>query len=252
MPEYIPGNATVHYKCAFDVSSEKVESLMTHLRKKLRAWCIEKVGTNDQKLHRQWFYLGSNKDIGQSHYYFDEFQVRTAAAPGKNADNPSCWAMELIHPDQELSARNWSVEVTLRAQEDGTIRFTTVNKHWLMPYYIGEYPEFPVPSTPRYVRSLLTDRQIRCSQGGIVLKDLPTTVTVANARKHFDLLKHEDRQVPFVLIAADEVTGDPLVDSSKMCNIVAGNANIYVLQAGGATEEMNYYLTDGFDCRPGK
>jgi hypothetical protein len=251
VPEYIPVHATVHYKCAFDITSDKVDSLMTHLRKKLRTWCIEKVGANDQKLHRQWFYLGSNKDFGQSHYYFDDFQIRTAAAPGRNVDNPSCWAMELIHPDSELSARHWSVEVTLREQEDGSIRFTTVNKHWLMPFYIGEYPEFPAPSTPRYVRTLLGDRQIRCSRNQMPLKELPSTVTIANARRTFDLLRREDRQVPCVLISASTDSGIPLVDPSHLARVVAGNANVYFLESGGATDEMNYYLTDGFQCTPG-
>ena len=34
MPEIIPLNATVHFKCAFDIKPEGVTKPMTHLRKK--------------------------------------------------------------------------------------------------------------------------------------------------------------------------------------------------------------------------
>ena len=33
MPEIIPLNATVHFKCAFDIKPEGVTKPMTHLRK---------------------------------------------------------------------------------------------------------------------------------------------------------------------------------------------------------------------------
>ena len=63
MPEFIPVNSNVHFKSAFDITSEGVPQLMTYLRQKLRAWCIRKFGDDDETLHRAWFYVGNNPRI---------------------------------------------------------------------------------------------------------------------------------------------------------------------------------------------
>ncbi len=148
MPEFIPLHANVHFKCAFDVKTSKVKKIMTHLRQTFRTWCINKVGTNDQTLHRSWFYIGNNPKVEPAQYVIDEFQLRTISAPGDDPDEPACWAFEMIHPDFDERARRWSVEITLRQNEDGTIRFTTVVQNWMIQNYIGEYPTPPSASAP--------------------------------------------------------------------------------------------------------
>src|SRR5262249_25607103 len=108
MPEFIPITASVHFKCAFDVASAKVTKIMTHLRQKFRTWCINRVGANDQILHRGWFYIGNNPRVEPAQYIINDYQLRTVSAPSPDPDEPTCWAVEIVHPDSDERARRWS------------------------------------------------------------------------------------------------------------------------------------------------
>lgn len=251
MPEIIPVNANVHFKCAFDISTVNVSQPMTHLRQKLRSWCIRKVGDNDQTLHRAWFYVGNNPKTEPAQYWINDHQIRTVSAPSQDPQEPTCWAMEVIHPDCPERARRWSAEVTLRNNEDGTIRFTTVVKHWMIPYYIGEYPEPPSASVPSYVRAILSDRALMCRRGDAVIQCRPVTVTTRNARQVYERLMSKDRLLPFVLLAFHTASNRLLLDASRLADALLGNANVYVLAAQSAVDEMNYYLGEVLSCEPG-
>ncbi len=249
MPEIIPVNASVHFKCAFDVSSDSVTKLMTHLRQKFRSWCIRRVGGNDPTLHRSWFYIGNHKS--EPHYIINGFQVRTVMAPSEDPEEPNCWALEMIHSDDDERARRWSVEITLRRSEDGAVRFTTINKHWMLPYFIGEYPESPSASVPRYVSGLLADNVLVCKRGDAVVSSNWHTVSNQNARDAFESLISPDRLAPSVFMAADTDTGRALIDPAVVMKTVHGNANVYFLPSASVIAEMNYYLGDDLRCDPG-
>jgi hypothetical protein len=224
---------------------------MTHLRQKLRSWCIRKVGDNDQTLHRSWFYIGNNPKVEPAQYWINDHQIRTVSAPSQDPQEPTCWAMEVIHPDCPERARRWSAEATLRKNEDGTVRFTTVVKHWMIPYYIGEYPEPPSASVPAYVRTILNDRALVCKRGDAVIRSRPVTVTTRNARQVYERLISKERLLPFVLIAFHTASNRFLVDATRVADAVLGNAAVYALSAESAVDEMNYYLGDVLSCESG-
>ncbi len=249
MPDIIPVNANVHYKCAFDISSETVPKPMTHLRQKFRLWCIQRVGVNDEMLHRSWFYIGNPRTEPQ--YVVNGHQIRTVMAPSVDPDEPSSWALELIHADSDERARRWSVEITLKKLESGGIRFTTINKHWMIPYFIGEYPDPPSPSAPRYVRSLLSDSQLVCKRGDATMSQNWLTVSNVEARSVFDSILSENRLSPLVLVAADRDTGQALIDPAKIMRAVLGNANVFYLSSAAVLDEMNYYLSDDLRVESG-
>lgn len=251
VPEFIPINANVHFKCAFDVAALTVSQPMTHIRQKLRSWCLRKIGDNDQTLHRAWFYIGNNPKVEPAYYVVNGHQIRTVIAPSADPDEPTCWALEIIHADSEERSRRWSAEVTIRQLEDGIIRFTTVVKHWMIPYFIGEYPEPPSPSSPAYVRSMIDDIRLKCTRGDAQLTSHPTTVSVENCRQIFEQLESDSRQVPFVFIACDASGQRMPANSSRIARTLVGNANVFVLSTEGAVEEMNYYLGDEFRCAAG-
>jgi hypothetical protein len=173
MPEFIPITASVHFKCAFDVSSPKVPKSMTHLRQTFRAWCINRVGVNDPLLHRAWLYLGNNPKVEPAHYVIDDYQLRTVSAPSADRDEPTCWALEIVHPDTDERARRWSAEIITRKNDNGSVRFTSVVKNWMVANYIGEYPTPPTASASSYVRALLDDRLLTCTKGTIRLYSQP-------------------------------------------------------------------------------
>lgn len=251
MPEFIPLHANIHFKCAFDLSASKMPKIMTHLRQKIRSWCINKVGSNDQILHRSWFYVGNNPKVEPAQYILDDFQLRTISVPSEDPDEPTCWAFEMVHPDFDERSRRWSVEITLRQGEDKTVRFTTVVQNWMMQNYIGEYPTPPSSSAPAYVRHLLDDPALTCSKGDVILKAQPISVTNKTCRTVYDQLLSTDRRCPFVLISHSPQTNGLLVNPARIAASLIGNANVYVLGTPGIVDEMNYYLGDVLRCEYG-
>ena len=251
VPDIIPVNANVHFKCAFDIASANVTELMTHVRQKLRSWCIRKFGSGDQTLHRSWFYIGNNPKVEPAQYYINDHQIRTVSAPSQDPQEPTCWAMEVIHPDRDERARRWSAEVALRRNEDSTVRFTTVVKHWMIPYYIGEYPDPPLPSAPAYIRTILNDKALTCKRGDAVIYSRPVNVTTRNARQVYEKLVSNERLLPFVLIAFHTDSDRLLVDPTRVADALLGNATVYALAVESAVDEMNYYLGDALSCESG-
>ena len=251
MPDFIPLHSNVHFKCAFDVSASKLPKIMTHLRQKFRSWCINKVGSNDQALHRSWFYIGNNPKVEPAQYVIDEFQLRTISAPGEDPDEPTSWALEMIHPDFDERSRRWSVEIMLRQSDDKTVRFTTIVQNWMIQNYIGEYPTPPSASAPYYVRSLLDDPALTCKKGDAILKAQPMNVTNKTCQTVYDQLLSEHRQAPFVFIAHSPETKNVLVNPIRIAASLVGNANVYVLPTKSVVDEMNYYLGDVLRCEYG-
>ena len=181
----------------------------------------------------------------------DNFHVRTIAAPGAEPDEPSCWALEMIHHDLEERARRWSVEITLRQMDDGAVRFTTLVQHWMMHNYIGAYPPPPAVSAPAYVRQLIGDPHLTCRKGSVVFKSHPIIVSQEDCRSAYDELISIERQAPVVLMAFDEQSQRVLVSPVRVVESVIGNANVYVLLNVDVVGEMNYYLGDLHRCEQG-
>lgn len=251
MPEFIPLHSAIHFKCAFDISAPDVPNIMTHLRRTFRRWCNEKVNSNDPVLLRTWFFKGNSPDYDPAQYVIGDFQLRTISAPGVEPDEPSCWALEMIHYDLEERARRWSVEITLRRMDDGFVRFTTLTKHWMMHNYIGAYPPPPAVSAPAYVRQLIGDRNLTCRKGSEVLKGHPIIVSQENCRSAYNDLISNERQAPVVVMACDEQSQRVLVSPVRVVASVIGNANVYVLPNLDVVDEMNYYLGDLHRCEQG-
>lgn len=253
MPEIKPIGSYMHFKCAFDVYPQCINEPMTYLRKVIRKWCVDNKGCEDpdDTILKSWFYLGNNPERGRPYYLLGANQVRTATVPSASPNEPGCWGIELIHPDSEESARRWSAEIFLRRQEDGGIRFSTIVSHWMIPNFIGEYPELPVQTVPLYVRWLLNDDRLTCSKGTTDVANKFIPVTNQNARGVFDQLIDQDRGLPFVFVGAVPDTDLLAVDPVLLYRYLLGNANVYAFFEPAALEEMNYYLGNQYRCEMG-
>jgi len=254
MPDFIPVDTTVHYKCAFDVTCQGPATIMTRLRQMLRDWCIKRTGSNEQTLHRRWFYSGNNPKVEPAQYTVNGHQIRTVCAPSDDPNEPTCWALEVIHTDDDESSRKWSVEVTLRKNAEGTVRFATVVRHWMIPYFIGEYPESPVASTPGYVRAILETSWLTCTKGDARINSRPWYVNNRVARELFGRLRSSERLLPFVLVSRNRAGDAYCIDPVKLSNSVLGNANVYPLDNSSVNDELAYYFDDAgrvFRCDVG-
>jgi hypothetical protein len=253
MPEIKPIGAYTHFKCAFDVYPQGIDEPMTYLRKVIRKWCVDNKGCGDDAdtILKPWFYIGNNPEKGRPYYLLGVNQVRTATVPSSTPSEPGCWGLELIHPDSEESARRWSAEIFFRRQEDGGIRFSTIVSHWMIPNFIGEYPELPVQTVPSYVRWLLNDDRLACSKGTTDVANKFIPVTNQNARAVYEQLIDPDRGLPFVFVGAVPDTDRLAVDPVLLYRYLLGNANVYAFFEPAALEEMNYYLGSQYRCEMG-
>jgi hypothetical protein len=206
------------------------------------------VGSNDQTLHGSWFYIGNNPKVEPAQYLINDYQLRTISAPGPDPQEPTCWAFEMIHPDWDERARRWSVEITLRQNDDRVVRFTTVVKNWMIQNYIGEYPAPPSASQPAYVRNLLDDPKLVCRKGDVALTTQPINVTNKTCQAVYDQLVSQARQAPFVFIAHYPQSKGVLVRPDRIAAALIGNANTYVLSSASVVDEMNYYLGEVLSC----
>ena len=253
MPEIKPINATTHFKCAFDVELDgpSDDSLLTLLRKSIRSWCKNKLGyDNKDRLYESWFFRG-NPPKSQFVVTTDGVQVRTATVSTDGQAEPEAWALELVHRDHGESARRWSVEIGLKAEPNGRVRFTTVVSHWMIPNFIGEYPDPPMRSVPKYVVDILKNSNLNCKRGGSKILHQFEAVTHENAQALYDQLKASDRQLPFVFVAAKPDSDLLAIDPVAAYRSLLGNANVYAFFENSALEEMNYYLGNNFRCELG-
>ena len=204
MPEIKPINATTHFKCAFDIelSGSSEDSLITLLRKSIRSWCKNRLGYDQKEcLYEPWFFFG-NPPKSPHVVTRDGIQVRTAIVSVDSQPEPDAWALELIHRDSAEGARRWSVEIGLKKEEGDRIRFTTVVSHWMIPNFIGEYPDPPMRSVPKYVGDILKNPTLTCKRGGSKILHKFEAVKHDNAQALYEKLKASDRQLPFVFVAA--------------------------------------------------
>lgn len=250
MPEFRPISATTHLKCAFDILSDSEEPLMKSLRYTIREWCIKrKVKTDTSRLYESWFFQGNPPS--DPNVVINGQQMRTAIAPGDDVNEPPAWAFELVHTDSAIPTRRWSAEVMLKREDPNRVRFSTVISHWMIPNYIGEYPDMPAISVPNYVAWLLKDANLECRKGNTVVSNQFEIVTHDNAQDVYDQLKDSDREQPFVFVAAVPGTNRLAVDPVQLYRYLLGNANVYAFFEPSALEEMNYYLGNAYRCELG-
>lgn len=257
MPEIKPVNATTHFKCAFDVelNESSDDSLISLLRKSIRSWCKNRLGYDHKDcLYEPWFFFGNLPKSPQVTTK-DGVQVRTATVAVDGQPDPEAWALELIHRDSSESApgsaRRWSVEIGLKTEVDGRVRFTTVVSHWMIPNFIGEYPDPPMRSVPKYVVDILKNQSLDCRRGGSKILHQFESVTHENAQSLYEELKATDRQLPFVFVAAKQDSDMLALDPVATYRSLLGSANVYAFFDNSVLEEMNYYLGNNFRCEPG-
>ena len=253
MPDFKPIGAQIQFKCAFDIGCLAVAEPMTHLRQMIRKWCIGRKGCSDESgaIHKAWFYLGTHPEHGGAFQKIRDNQIRIATVPSDDPSEPTAWGLELIHPDSSESARRWCAEVFLHRVGSGVIRFSTAVSYWMIPNYIGEYPDQPTMSVPGYVRDILTDTNLACSKGAVPVLSRFEPVTTDNARAVYELLSDRGRELPFVFVGGTEDEGELAADPVLLYRYLLGNANVYAFFDPAALDEMNYYLGDPYRCEMG-
>lgn len=166
---------------------------------------------------------------------------------------PQAWALEYDEPDSELPWRHWhtSVGITRLNDGQGPIARTApclVNiriSNYLKPGYLGEPPEQPLATTPRFVRDLLTLPGFRSRVGSTEVRDGATMLTAETfASDFFPSLTDPERGMPLVLSVSDLEGKHPAGSLAILSACLMGGANVYALDA---SDEASWQaLQEGF------
>lgn len=245
--EFIPVNASIHYKCALDVYCSDNDGL-TAIRRLIRSWCLSKTRKlSNEELHSAWFFRGD-----QYQHRIGSYLFRTAINVGNfSLESPSNWALEVIHPDSLNKNRKWAIEITLSKKDDSLIRFVTTIKHWMVEGYIGAIPDTPPLSVPNYVKFIIEARGLICRKGDEIVHSSPKVVRVGKGKPLFERISSPDRFLPIVVIAKSSSSGMYRVPSEELQSKILGNGNIYLLENERVVKELSYFLGGDFECYSG-
>ena len=245
--EFIPVNATIHYKCAFDVYGTKSDE-MTSLRRILRSWCLRKTcNFSNDGLHSAWFFRGDQNQHRIGNVFF-----RSAINVGSSTlAEPDNWALEVIHPDLSNRHRKWSIEITLSKRENSYIRFVTTTKHWMNEGYIGPIPDDPAPSVPAYVRSIIEADDFTCRKGDESVSKEIKEIDVGEGKFLSERVISDDRFLPIIVVSRAANDNSYRIDTELLHSKLLGNANVYLLKNEASSQEFNYFAGSDFQCLSG-
>lgn len=123
-------------------------------------------------------------------------------------------------------------------------------KNWIKEGYIGELPENPTPSTPYFVTSIVGDRRIVCSKGGVRLLDTPIIVKTDDIDLMIKEISSYTRENPIIVIAPQDLI-DAKIDEKSLVKKVCGNSNVYMIESLEALNRLNSSIPREFAVFPG-
>lgn len=221
---FMPPAKTIHYKCAFDIK-EDIDTVK-NIKNIINEWCRRrrdfKQNEHDSIL-RDWFLYGD-----QEQHVFGKCYIKTALNKGEyTKENPQHWAFELIHQDSKYSFRLWCTNISISRINNNTIRFACLLSHALQPYYLGDEPDVPSLSVPKFVKNIVTNNNIYCSKNKIKIEGTCYDVAVFGSQWLASVICDKERVIPIIISVnlSNREDYDTITESIHKNNI--GNANTY-------------------------
>lgn len=227
MPLFMPLNCRIHFKTAFDFVANDDNDPMKIIRSIIYKWVKNHnaVGADDgYELYQTWFMKGDSEQ-----HNINKAFIRTAANYGRySKDSPEHWVMEFIHEDNSFSYRLWSVNVGLARIDEKQARFSCIVKYAIKENYIGNIPELPVSTVPKFIRSILDSPSGKCCRDISPIYGDYTEITIKTIDDFLTNIQNKNRHLPFVIIPIENDAEDEL-SPKKIQRHIVGNANVFVL-----------------------
>jgi hypothetical protein len=251
MPNKIPSHASIHYKCSFDIYGDPnmgtVKNIIQAWRhRKVKRYGLSGKSTIDEEsgdiFGKDYFGFGTLLESSNNSKAIYKI-IRTVCKPGEEIDYPVCWALEMIHEDEMESNRYWSTEIILQKRPSDCIRFVTIVKHFVEPYYLGQTLPSPSPWTPEFISEIIwKSASLLCKKGDSIISPLCGNIQPRGVKEVFEALKSPQRLLPFIFIAKPDDEKKYPLNVIKLTENVKGNANVYVLENRTAINTLNKYL----------
>ena len=238
----------LHYRASFYIEPTKTsKNEWENLIKEIRNWVIGKTSEN-QAVFESWFYQGG---VGQPWIAKNGTKITVAVNVGNGTNfAPEFWAVRLEEPCNEYPGiRRWTTDIGVSILGQWKFEFSIIVSYNIRPGYIGNEPPVPVPTTPNIVLNLLTNNsKWHALAGGMPLTGYPIPLKTNMVPLLIDSLKSPRRLFPLVYVSRYFQTGETLVDTQKLANVLAGNALVFVAESTALDKKIEDSLPPNFRC----
>lgn len=243
-----PAGASLHHGCTFILRPRYAPTLdWSSLVRTIRSWVARRI-TEEHTLGHAWFFTGG--DWTSRHARRLGVKTRRAVCGG-SPDIPKFWAIQFDHPCTEFPFRQWRTDIGLTASSPDSVAVSLQTYHWILPGYIGEEPESPVPSAPGIVPMLLGKTELRGFSGNEEIAAAPFRLPVGQGNRLLASLGNRDRRCPIVLLSCAPDTGAPRLDADTLARLLAGSGKIIAAESCNVDEELDYLIPRAFRCTGG-
>lgn len=200
------------YEVEFDISGS--DETYNAIIADVLSWCEERIFSHTNQI------VKLRKETSFDHEIGITFE-------SKIVDGQS-WVGKYVVPQKSESRYLWTSVVSLLST-NGKIRFA-LTLETTAPY--------STPSRPKLVPMIVS--KYNCSKNDWILTGKPVEITGNTVEAFIEKLKSSQRPIPFVVVTKcfDESL---LFDVDKLCNVLAGSANVYVLD-----KEATFRVSDTF------
>jgi hypothetical protein len=238
----------LHYRASFYIEPTKAlnnewKNLITEIKK----WVIDKTSEN-QTSFEPWFYQGG---VNQPWIATNGTKIKVAVNTGDQSIlAPEFWAVKLEEPCNEYpEIRRWTTDIGISILRQWKFEFSIIVSYNIKPGYIGNEPPVPVPTTPNIVLKLLTNTsKWHALAGGMPLTGYPIPLKTDMVPLLIDSLESPRRLFPIVYVSRHFRTGETLVDTQKLANVLAGNALVFVAESAALDKKIKDSLPPNFRC----
>lgn len=240
----VPLGAQLHYRSSFDLlPAPNGNATWSDIVKAIRSWLTNKTGPDEQLGGRWFFTAGSWKGPNRTN-------TETESALGNgNEAAPEHWAFRYEHPCNELKKhRRWRTDIGVTAVEPNRFLLNVATVHWLLPGFIGQEPESPIPTAPGIVGTLLRSTRWLARAGSEPLTPFPIPLNEGSGADFVKRLEASDRTCPIVLITLEFATGKPKLDPKQLAKLLTGSAVVYVADTSTVDKELEWLLPRDFRC----
>lgn len=245
-------NRQIHYRCAFEIHAvpstgagpaQSWNDLVGTVRRWISSNRNNKRANTDALLE-DWFYTG-----GQWSTSHNRILVMTRQEIGSGSrETPQFWAVRYEHPCSETTFRQWRTDIGITALNSSHFSISITVSYTILPEYLGEEPEIPIPTAPWLLKSLMDPVKWGCFSGAQKLSNATIKLEVNKGIEFYEALQNPDRKCPLILVSRHWDTGEPKIDAAQLGKVLLGTAVVYLTADDGVEKELDYFLPKEYRC----
>ena len=254
-------NRSIFYKVKFDIARVNPQTdLYWKIVLHIKNWLTQKHNNNAlEKVPERLRLWSKLKTFGGTLTSMDQKSVSIECKCFDEGNAESMfWACRIIERPmvkQDFAPRSWYTEIGVEPVEEGKVSFSCVISYLDQPGFIGLCADEPDPNIPRFIKNIIGDGELLCTQGFDKISVDPEMMKTGNWYTFWERIKSSDRIIPYIYLSVknDFATGAASlpINPQKLCIACGGNARVFYANDDGINEEMNSICASDYACYGG-